>query len=314
MEETIAQMFGRVEGVAMESSLAEQAAVDTLEVAQRLEFAISQAALFSENETIADVATGHIPLMLSAYYTGVLSLAIQSQERRATALETAEAHFDKFLSLLDTYRLLTQEQKSVWRTGRYSNPSRDEAISWLRQKKNLETAMETLKRREDEEALRELHLMRIQHAVQETFSHLKFCKLELQMLKMRREGPPEPPKQVPQGLRYVKIDVLSIQETNVHTMPPLISSFEQLANTKQRIQAKVFTPCFHMPAMTVEEFGEMELARCKECEAARAANPPPPKVDSDDSDEEKLEAKRKKDSAWDDWKDEHEKGGGNKLR
>ena len=96
-------------------------------------------------------------------------------------------------------------------------------------------------------------------------------------------------------------------------MPSVISSFEQLANARETIKAKVFTPCFHMPLLTVEEFGDIELQRCKDCEAMRAANPPPPQVDSDDEDEEAKEAKRKKDTAWADWKDEHEKGGGNRV-
>ena len=316
MEESITQMFRRLEAVAMETAPTEDVVISSLELAQRLEFSISQAALFSPNESLSELATAYLPLMLSPYYTGVLNLALQAPERRASALETAEACFDKFLSLLDSYHILSADQHTVWKEGRYTNPRREDAIAWLKQKRSLEVAMETLKRREDEEGLREFYMLRIQHSVTETFTHLKFCKLELEMLKMKRQGPPVP-QQAPQqsgGLRYVKIDVRRSQESNVHTMPALISSFDQLTTARERIQAKVFTPCFHMPTMTVEEFGEMELARCKECEAARAANPPPPKVESDEEDEEMLEAKRKKDSAWDDWKDEHEKGGGNKFR
>jgi hypothetical protein len=206
MDLSISQLFQQVQACALTSAPTESELESGIEASNRLDYVISQAAVFSHNESIAEVGTGQLPLMLTAYYMGVLQLAVQKPESRKTVLEAAEGCFDRFLSLMEEYNVLTAEQRTIWREGGYSNPGRDKAIAWLRQKKAIEIAMETLKKREDEEGLREFYMLRLQHCIQETFSHLKFCKLELEMLELRAKGPPAPPAPS-QGLQYIKIDV-----------------------------------------------------------------------------------------------------------
>jgi len=206
MDLSISQLFQQVQGYALSSALSDADLQTGLEASTRLDYAITQAALFSHNETISEVSTDQLPLMLTTYYMGTLQMAVQKAESRKTALEAAEGCFDRFLSLLEEYNALTPEQMAIWKEGKYNNPRRDQAIAWLKQKKAIEIAMETLKRREDEDGLREFHMLRLQHCIQETFSHLKFSKLELEMLQLRAQGPPAPPAPS-QGLQYIKIDV-----------------------------------------------------------------------------------------------------------
>lgn len=204
MDQSISQLFHQVQSAALEPSLPSSELQQVIDSSVRLEFAISQAALFSRNETVREVDTDHLPFMLTAYYMAVLHL--QRQENRKNALETAEGCLDRFLTLMEEYQVLTQEQKLIWKEGKYHNPRREDAIAWLKQKKAVENALEILRRREDEDGLREFHMMRMQHCIQESFSHLKFCKLEMEMLQMKEQGPlPRPPPS--QGLQYVRIDV-----------------------------------------------------------------------------------------------------------
>jgi hypothetical protein len=79
------------------------------------------------------------------------------------------------------------------------------------------------------------------------------------------------------------------------------------------MEAKVFTPGHTLPTMTIEEFGELEYQKMQAAEAQKrqAEAEQPPAVDSDD--EEEVEHKRREAASWDDWKDAHEKGAGNRM-
>lgn len=79
------------------------------------------------------------------------------------------------------------------------------------------------------------------------------------------------------------------------------------------MQAQVFSPGHNMPTMTIEEFGELELKKMQEAERLKkqAEAEKPPEVDSDN--EELVEMKRTEAAGWDDWKDAHEKGAGNRM-
>lgn len=84
---------------------------------------------------------------------------------------------------------------------------------------------------------------------------------------------------------------------------------------KLEIRDKVFQPDFAQPNMTMHEHGENEYRlmiekqerqkASKEMEDAYLATLTQDEID---------EMERKKTSAWDDWKDENEKGAGNKQR
>lgn len=73
----------------------------------------------------------------------------------------------------------------------------------------------------------------------------------------------------------------------------------------------MFKPGYNMPTMTLEEFGDMEYKDAMEREARMKEIEGEPE-DSDSDKEEVSERKRIKAAAWDDWKDENEKGSGNR--
>ena len=85
---------------------------------------------------------------------------------------------------------------------------------------------------------------------------------------------------------------------------------------KEEMKQKVFQPGHSMPTMTMDEYadyamkmyGDMEK-RQKEADEAKKRE-----EEKDQDKDDMLDQQTLKDRAWDDWKDEHEKGAGNKMR
>mmetsp|Transcript_34754 Transcript_34754/g.61167 ORF Transcript_34754/g.61167 Transcript_34754/m.61167 type:complete len:309 (-) Transcript_34754:459-1385(-) len=269
---------------------------------------VAREALFSRNEEIDDVPTEHIPYLALSYYHGVALMSEQDMERRYEALKFAESAFEEFLDQLKLYRTLSEDVARGIQSA--SNPSREELIARNRKKKELLLGLEALQKRQDVDSKREVYTLQLELYAQSTLDHLKNIRRELPFLEMRAKGikverssEPVPPPTI------VRVD-----ESNVHLLPGVISSTQDLVNLRSRLQAKVFTPGHNLPTMTIEEFGELEMQKMQEAERLKkqAELEQPPELDSDD--EEAVEQKRQEAAAWDDWKDANEKGGGNKMR
>jgi len=85
---------------------------------------------------------------------------------------------------------------------------------------------------------------------------------------------------------------------------------------KEELQSKVFQPGFGQPTMTLEEFGDKEYERMMAAEKQQKQAEMNRKLEEDEGSDkdEASDKKTLKDRSWDDWKDEHEKGAGNKMR
>jgi phosphopantothenoylcysteine synthetase/decarboxylase len=81
---------------------------------------------------------------------------------------------------------------------------------------------------------------------------------------------------------------------------------------RKDIVAQVWQENANKPTMTLEEVGDLEYNNMMEREARQAKFREENKEDTDSDKEEVDERMKKKDRAWDDWKDEHEKGAGNR--
>ena len=103
----------------------------------------------------------------------------------------------------------------------------------------------------------------------------------------------------------------------LNNLRPLCHNCDSLkiAEYRKQLEQKVWQPGFAQPTMTLEDFADKEFAMYQEMEAKnKAANIKNQKEAEEDSDKDEVnDRKTKKASEWDDWKDEHEKGGGNKM-
>lgn len=153
----------------------------------------------------------------------------------------------------------------------------------------------------EEEEEREAWLLRLHSAIQRSPDLQRLWEKEAALLAHQRAGgggpsSRPPPERLPQP----------------RAAPRLLASPEELSAAlaalvrppdRQRLAAGVFRPGHILPTMTVEEFGEQELARLcaqqakeREREAARAAAAED--RGSDEEEEERLAKAR----SWDDWK------------
>ncbi len=79
------------------------------------------------------------------------------------------------------------------------------------------------------------------------------------------------------------------------------------------VRDQVFRPT-NLPVMTLEEFAVKEKARMDEMKKQEEEAKKKQAEEEDSDDEQVGDLKRLKERDWDDWKDLHEKGGGNKKK
>lgn len=272
----------------------------SLKLASNLLQFIQSESLFSKNELLEDVPTESIPFFLVPFYKACILLKSTSQETRKANLELAESLIDQFLDYLDSYRLTPEHFNE-----RRKNPepkSRDEKIAAYKAKKELQNAISVMENSNPDDC-RELYSKELELAAIQCLEHLDFIKLEMQMISMKDLPRPEPaPYRPPQ--------VLKIDQNNVHLAPRIISSVEDITMAREKMKETVFTNR-NTYSMTIEEYGEWALKEMQEREK-KMKQAEEQKVEFNSDDEDQVEAKRKKDSDWDNWKDEHEKGAGNR--
>lgn len=90
-------------------------------------------------------------------------------------------------------------------------------------------------------------------------------------------------------------------------------SFE-IANYRKKLESTVWQPGFAQPIMTMDEWADGEFKMFQEMEEKnKKANAQQEKEAEEDSDRDEVGDKKvKKARDWDDWKDDHEKGAGNR--
>jgi immunoglobulin-binding protein 1 len=271
----------------------------SLKLAEKIKETIRKEALFSSNEIAEDIPTENIQLMLVPFYHASIIIKITDIDRRKTNLEFAEAYLEEFFSYLDDYRITPENFKENRKS--QISPTRESKILAFKAKKELESQIKLLES-ENLDDYRELYLKELELAAMVSLDHLDFIKLELQMLSMRDIPRPDPePYRPPQ--------ILKIDRSNIDMVPRVISSTQDIARIRENIKAQVFTQR-NAPTMTIEEYGDWAYEEMKKREEQTKAVNNQPEYDSDDEDQ--REQKRKKDSSWDNWKDDHEKGAGNR--
>lgn len=82
-----------------------------------LEFqdAADKSSIFSPNETLEDISSGDIQYFIPGYYLAELTTRLTGgHEERKQNLETARRWYKKFLSLLDSYDMLSKSDENLF--------------------------------------------------------------------------------------------------------------------------------------------------------------------------------------------------------
>jgi len=266
--------------------------IDTTISLERLSVLVATLHLFSNNETIDDVSTETIKFMLVNAFQGFVHQQHYDFENRKAHVLAAKEYYKDFHHLCQLYGLA---EKTNFDANRMTNPvqesNRMEKIQKYQDKKRLETLLEEMEKRThvEEEVQREIYLSLIKLWVMRCEEELYNINSELPMLEHMEK------------LRGGLVKQRPIIKPKV--MKPFIL-------VKSELQKRVFGAGYpSLPTMTLDEFYDEEMVRMA-AEAERQLNQPKP-VEPEDPDEETEESLGKA-RAWDEWKDTHRRGEGNR--
>jgi len=94
-----------------------------------------------------------------------------------------------------------------------------------------------------------------------------------------------------------------------------IENLNDKINKQLNVRDQIFRP-YNLPTMTLDEFADKEIVRMEETKRMEDEAKVKSKLEAEeDQDRDEIDLKKKVEaSQWDDWKDLHEKGGGNKKK
>lgn len=259
---------------------------------EKLSVLVATLHLFSNNETIDDVSTETIKFMTVNAFQGYVHQQHYDFENRKAHILAAKEYYKDFHHLCQLYDLAKTTNFDLNRTNNpVNNSNRMEKIQKYQDKKNLETKLEEMEKRThvEEEVQREIYLSQIKLWVMRVEDEIYNINCELPMLEHMEK------------IRGGQVKQRPIIKPKV--MKPFIL-------VKSELQKQVFGAGYpSLPTMTLDEFYDQEMKRIVE-EQERQKNQPKP-VEPEDPDEETEESLAKA-RAWDDWKDTHRRGEGNR--
>ncbi|NWV33441.1 IGBP1 protein, partial [Grantiella picta] len=301
-----------------------------LDALQRAAAMVAQLELFSENEALEEIASADLKFMLLPALLGALTLKQVDLSKRMEHLENARQHFLHFLKLCRNYGLgsfqLLPGTSSEERAGSPPDPrdpnqpnlvamamSRTAKIERYKQKKELENKLASMSSSvesgtADEDQVREFYILQIQKWIGTSLEEIESIDQELVILKSRDAA-----RQAPASSRGPS--------------RPARAPIKPFILTRDAAQARVFGAGYPgLPTMTVDDWYEQRrrqgvVSQQGFGEPASPACPSPPagavdeesqKQQQEKKEEEDDEEALQKARDWDDWKDTHPRGYGNR--
>ncbi|XP_075691774.1 immunoglobulin-binding protein 1 [Rhinoderma darwinii] len=287
-----------------------------LEQATRM---VTQLQLFSSNEDLDEISSTDIRYLLLPALLGALTLKQVDLSHRLRHLEAARSYFLDFLKRSHDYKVSTfnlpgeqdaakqgeHEPAGIARTGLPPSLTamamqRQAKIERYKQRKELENRLSGLKLSvksgtAEEEQVREFYLLNLQHWVCIALEEVESIDQELPMVKAREMMKGSEVTRPPRPSR------------------PLMKPF---ILTRDALQAKVYGAGYpSLPTMTVDDWYEQHLRKGVLPDQGVVSKPT-------DEEQEAAERERKEEQDdpdtlqkarnWDDWKDTHPRGFGNR--
>ncbi|XP_076843824.1 immunoglobulin-binding protein 1 [Brachyhypopomus gauderio] len=282
---------------------------------------LEQLDLFSRNEELDEVSTADLKFLLLPVLLASLTLKQVSGSHRLDHLSSARSNFHLFLRHCKDYDISTfhlppdQEEGADTPTGEEpdsrgpaprSQPDliamatqRQAKIERFKQRKATEAKLAEVRAlvdggSTDDELVRELHLLQIRRWIPLAIEEIESIDQEIQILK--------------------RMDVL--KQNPVPPSLPRKPPMKPFILTKDAMQAKVFGEGYpSLPTMTVDDWYEQH--RKKGCLPDQGISQGTVDVDAEEREKERREEEDDEEALqkarnWDDWKDTHQRGYGNR--
>mmetsp|Transcript_117734 Transcript_117734/g.327908 ORF Transcript_117734/g.327908 Transcript_117734/m.327908 type:complete len:366 (+) Transcript_117734:222-1319(+) len=290
---------------------------------------VVQLRLFSPNEELDDVSTTDLKFLLLPYLLAEVTAATRDMSARLQALRQAIVYWRAFSHDCDRLGVAhADDLKAIGRSPEDAldpQTKRDEKVARYKRSKELDEKVAYLfaKKRQvlgdefhwgaggsfDEEMERELILSLLGRACAAVADNIGSAEQELPLLEMMlaRGGPGAPPPREPAPT----------------SEKPFILRIQDKVELMRIYKEMVFQCPYEQPTMTLAEAADVEMERVRQHEAARADHERRARALEEERwhsgdrygsrEEEEAEQQTYKDRDWDDWKDEHPYGSGNKM-
>mmetsp|Transcript_32758 Transcript_32758/g.76171 ORF Transcript_32758/g.76171 Transcript_32758/m.76171 type:complete len:352 (-) Transcript_32758:64-1119(-) len=288
---------------------------------------VVQLRLFSPNEELDDVSTADLKFLLVPYLLAEATAATREMSQRLSALRQAIIYWKAFghdcerlqLAHADDVRAFDRKPDDTFDP----QTKRDEKIARYKRSKELDEKVAYLfaKKRQvlgdefqwgagssfDEDMERDLVLSLLRRACAAVAESIASAEQELPLLEMMiaRGGPSAAPPQEP-----------------VASEKPFILRIQDKAELMRIYKEMVFQCPYELPTVTLAEAADHEMEQMRRRQELQGGHERRMKAMEDErwysgdrygsKEEEELEEKTYKDRDWDDWKDEHPWGSGNK--
>ncbi|NXF13565.1 IGBP1 protein, partial [Smithornis capensis] len=287
-----------------------------LDALQRATAMVAQLELFSENEELEEIASADLKFLLLPALLGALTLKQVDLGRRLEHLESAREHFLRFLKLCRSYGLgtfqLPPSAPGQEGAAASAQPSlvamamgRNAKIERYKQKKELENKVASMRSlvesgAADEEQLREFYILQIQKWISTSLEEIESIDQEMVILRSRDAA-----RQAPAGPHGPS--------------RPLRAPVRPFILTRDAAQARVFGAGYPgLPTMTVDDWYEQR--RRQGIVSGQSVPQRVPGVSDEELQKQQQEKKEEEEDEealqkarhWDEWKDTHPRGYGNR--
>ncbi|EDV20317.1 uncharacterized protein TRIADDRAFT_32305 [Trichoplax adhaerens] len=319
-------------GLSSSSSEYQQMVADCINDLHKVAGVINQLGLFSRNEVIDDVTTVQLGYFIVNALLADLNLKLQNSNlphHRLQAIHNAKTHIDGYLQLCRDYNLyegndmqdsnkddplpsddqLNSKQLAMaqYNKDTKTRQAKIERYQQLQEQEKKMKIIEKLMQQDkyplDEETIRQHRILQIQSWINKSLDQLDSIQSEMKilqhMIKMKKDGK----------------DPIT---ENLDKKRPIPN--KPIVITREMIKNKVFGAGYpSLPTMSPEEYLEKEIREGKvvleydkslQTKKSNKSGNDEEEEDNEDSDDEEALQKARK---WDDWKDNHKRGWGNRM-
>ncbi|CAM5165937.1 unnamed protein product [Natator depressus] len=297
-----------------------------LDLLQQAARGVAQLDLFSQNEDLEEIASADLKYLLLPALLGALTLKQVNLSKRLEHVQIARAHFMDFLTLCKNYQIgkfhlpptpespneneSTESLSGAGPSGRQASlvamaSNRQAKIERYKQKKEVENRLASMKAfvesgQVEEEQIREFYLLQIQKWITTSLEEIESIDQEMVILRGRNalkqaSAPPQTSQRPRTAMKPFVLTRDAMQAKVLGAGYPSLATMTVNDWYEQRCKQDVF-PNKGIPQTTVADLDEEELQKEQQEK----------KVEEDD--EETLRKAR----GWEDWKDTHPRGYGNR--
>jgi len=319
-----------------------QSTVATLQQCQTL---VDRLALYSTNEDLDDLSTNDIQYLGVDYLLAELTMRSYNPDNRKSQLDSAAYLFEKFLTRLDEYNLLSQPNTKLFQTYKEdkrnfritpdsANPEakRNTKIKRFQDEKQLKARLQLLRDQSqsqfqttEDETKRTLYLAELNLFTHQTFASLDLISQERTVLASIPTQP-QPPSSTSTDSRSRTRQPNTPTSTTTFTdrldpptrtttaiLDPQGRPLQPFTLTTRRtdLQKSVFRSGHNLPTMSIDEYLEEERRRGGIIEGG--GNAGDAEVVPDEDDFRAVDEATEKARAWDEFVESNPKGSGNTL-